>query len=113
MTAKQKVQRVMHMIRTVKTRKKHKCFGIKTYKLCETAVYAYDMKVYLGKDKKGADEYLTATHATFRDLCRRVVGVGQKLYMDNFFSSPALFDDLAMKKISSWGTVRPNRQGLR
>jgi hypothetical protein len=92
--------------------KKHKRFGIKIYKLCDAAGYTYDMKVYLGKDKKRTYKDLTATHATVSDLCRRVEGVGHKLYMDNFFSSPALFDDLATKKISSCGTVRPNRKGL-
>jgi hypothetical protein len=31
--------------------KKHKCFGIKIYKLCNTTDYTYSMNVYLGKDK--------------------------------------------------------------
>jgi hypothetical protein len=35
-----------------------------------------------------------ATHTMVRDLCRRIAGVGHKLYMDNFFSSPDLFDVL-------------------
>jgi len=32
--------------------------------------------------------------------------------MDNFFSSPDLFDDLAQKKISCCGTVRLHRKGM-
>jgi len=32
------------------------------------------------------------------NLTRGVEGFGHKLYMDNFFSSPDLFDDLAQKK---------------
>lgn len=70
------------------------------------------MKVCLGKDKKCADKDLTDTHAMGRDLCRSVQGVGHKLYMDNFFSSPDLFDDLTRKKISSCRTVRPNHKRL-
>jgi len=31
--------------------------------------------------------------------------------MDNYFSSPDLFDDLVMKQIYCCGTVRPNRKG--
>ena len=32
--------------------------------------------------------------------------------MYNYFSSPDLFDDLAMKQISCCDTVRPNRKGM-
>ena len=32
--------------------------------------------------------------------------------MDNYFSSPDLFDDLATKQINCCGTVRPNRKGM-
>jgi hypothetical protein len=32
--------------------------------------------------------------------------------MDNFFSSPELFDDLTKKKINCCGTVRLNRKGI-
>jgi hypothetical protein len=32
--------------------------------------------------------------------------------MDNYFSSPELFDDLAKKQIYCCGTVRPNRRGM-
>ena len=32
--------------------------------------------------------------------------------MDNFFSSPRLFDDLLRRKIISCGTVRPNRKDM-
>ena len=46
------------------------------------------------------------------NLTRRVEGVGHKLYMDNFFSSPDLFDDLAQKKIYCCVTVRLNRKGM-
>jgi hypothetical protein len=73
--------------------KKHKRFGIKIYKLCDTAAYTYDMKVYLGRDSDSATKDMTATHATVRNLVNRVEGVGHELFMDNFFSSPALFDD--------------------
>ena len=32
--------------------------------------------------------------------------------MDNYFSSPDLFNDLATKQINSSGTVQPNRKGM-
>jgi hypothetical protein len=92
--------------------KKHKRFGIKIYKLCDTAGYTYDMKVYLGKDSDNATEDMTATHATVQSLVRRVEEVGHKLFMDNLFSSPALFDELLARKINNCGTVRHNRRGM-
>jgi hypothetical protein len=92
--------------------KKHKHFGIKVYKLCDSTGYTYDMDVYLGRDRQQVAEHLTATHTTVRNLTRRVEGVGHKLYMDNFFSSPDLFDDLAQKKIYCCGTLRLHRKGM-
>jgi hypothetical protein len=67
---------------------KHKCFGIKTYKLCEKAGYAYDMKVYVGKDRRRNIQDFTATHVTVTELTNKVQECDHKLYMDNFFSSP-------------------------
>jgi hypothetical protein len=43
---------------------------------------------------------------------REVEGVGHKLYMDNFFSSPDPYDDLIQKKIYCCGTVRLHRKGM-
>jgi hypothetical protein len=84
--------------------KKRKRFGIKIFKLCDSTRYTYDMKVYLGKDRQRTAQHLTATHATVTGLTRKIEGFGHKLYMDNFFSSPELFDDLATKQIYCWGT---------
>jgi len=55
---------------------------------------------------------MTATHATVRHLTSRVQGLVHKIFMDNFFSSPRLFDDLDRRKIKSCGTVRPNRRDM-
>ena len=78
--------------------KKRKCFGIKMFKLCDSTGYTYDLNVYLGKDTQRAEQHLTATHATVTNMTRGVEGFWHKLYMDNFFSSPDLYDDLAQKK---------------
>ena len=43
--------------------KKHKRFGIKIYKLCDSLGYTYDMSVYLGKQRQHATAQITATHA--------------------------------------------------
>ena len=38
--------------------------------------------------------------------------LGHKIFKDNFFSSPRLFDDLDRHKINSCGTVQPNRKDM-
>ena len=92
--------------------KKRKCFSIKIYKLCDESGYTYDMRVYLGRDSHTATDDMTAAHTTVRHLTSRVQGLGHKIFMDNFFSSPRLFDDLERHKINSCGTMRPNRRDM-
>ena len=92
--------------------KKRKCFLMKIYKLCDSNGYTYEMKVHLEKDQQRAAPHLTAAHAIVTELTRKVEGRGHKLYLDSFFSSPALFDDLTKKKINCCGTVKPNRRGM-
>jgi len=70
------------------------------------------MRVYLGKNSHSATDDVTSTHATVRHLTSRVEGLGHKIFIDNFFSSPRLFDDLDRRKINSCGTVRPNRRDM-
>ena len=47
-----------------------------------------------------------------RHLTSRVQGLGHKIFMYNFFSSPRLFDDLDRRKINSCGTVQPKRRDM-
>jgi hypothetical protein len=51
---------------------------------------------------------VTATCAIERSLTRRIKEAGHKLYMDNLFSSPDIFDDLYTVDINYCGTVRQN-----
>jgi len=92
--------------------KKRKCFGIKIYKLYDESRYTYDMRVYLGRDSHSTTDDMTATHSNVRPLTCRVESLGHKIFMDNFFSSPRLFDDLDRRKINSCGTVWPNRKDM-
>jgi hypothetical protein len=80
--------------------KKHKRFGLKIYKLCDMSGCMYDMDVYLGMNRTSSTADMTATHATVRHFTRKVEGHGHKLYTDNLFSSPDLFDDLTKRKIN-------------
>ncbi|PNF34414.1 hypothetical protein B7P43_G13948 [Cryptotermes secundus] len=70
------------------------------------------MTVYLGKQRQLATEEITPTHGIVLQLIRRVEGSGHKLYMDSYFSSPALYDDLLEHRINLCGTVRNDRRGM-
>ena len=47
-----------------------------------------------------------------RTLTRPLVGKHHHIFMDNFFTSPALFMDLLQDGIYACGTVRTNRRGF-
>ena len=70
------------------------------------------MRVYLGRDSHSATDKMTATHTTVRHLTSIVKDLGHKIFMDNFFSSPRLFDVLDRLKINFCWTVRPNRRDM-
>jgi len=52
------------------------------------------MSVYLGKQRQYATAQITAKHGTVLQVIRRDEGLGHKIFMDNYFTLPALFDDL-------------------
>jgi hypothetical protein len=43
---------------------------------------------------------------TVSSLTRSEEGVGHKVYMDNFFSSPDIYEDLYTRHINCCGTIR-------
>ena len=68
------------------------------------------MTVYFIKDSHSTTDDMTATHATVRYLTCRVEGLGHKIFMDNFFSSPRLFNDLeAQNKYMRDSTAQQKR----
>jgi hypothetical protein len=87
--------------------KKHKRFGIKICRLCDPPKgYTYDMRMYLGKDRKYVTATVTATHVTVTGLISRIKNIGL------FFSSPELFYDLHSKIINCCGTSPPHPEWL-
>ena len=62
------------------------------------------MRAYLGRDSHSATDDMTATHATVRHLTCRVAGLGHKIFMENFFSLPKLYD-LERRTINLWDST--------
>ena len=93
--------------------KRHR-FGIKSFQLvdCETK-FILDFIIYTGSDT----EYqiipgLGMSGSIVIELMQRYLNKGHHLYIDNWDTSPALFELLHRNKTGACGTIRRNRKGL-
>ena len=88
--------------------KPHK-WGLKAWVLSESSTgYCYNWSLYMGR-KERAEVGLST--AVVMQLCDVVKDAGHHVYMDNFFSSPELFQSLSECSIGACGTLRANRRG--
>ncbi|XP_064621353.1 piggyBac transposable element-derived protein 4-like [Lineus longissimus] len=91
-------------------------FGIKSYELCESqSGYIWDFFTYTGQDTEYRAEYRDNPSMGARvilSLAHPLLDQGYGINMDNFFSSPILFDFLCQHETDAVGTIRPNRKGL-
>ena len=90
--------------------KKPKKWGIKLWVLADASngyVTAFD--VYTGASDR-VEHGLG--YSVVMKLMAPYTGLWHRLYVDNFYSSPILFDDLLEKEILACGTVRHDRRGL-
>ena len=88
--------------------KPHK-WGLKGWALCEAKTgYCINWNIYTGK-KQNIEHGLA--YKTVLDISAPVLNKGHHIYMDNFFSSPTLFTELANRGTGACGTLRPNRVG--
>ncbi|XP_030830343.1 piggyBac transposable element-derived protein 4 [Strongylocentrotus purpuratus] len=53
-----------------------------------------------------------AMHQVVMDVSARYLNIGHHIYMDNLFSSPSIFEELASKDTGACGTLRANRRGV-
>ncbi|XP_054282844.1 piggyBac transposable element-derived protein 4-like [Macrosteles quadrilineatus] len=87
--------------------KKRARFGIKVYKLCESASgYCGDFKIYTGDDKA---PNIPASEAVVMQLADSVLDLGHILYIDNWYSSPGLCKRVLERKTHVVGTVNLER----
>ncbi|KAL9976924.1 hypothetical protein ACROYT_G014267 [Oculina patagonica] len=92
--------------------------GIKIWCRCDsTNGYLCQFEVYIGKESETQVALLPgqaegSIAATVRRLTRSLVGKNSYVFMDNFFSSISLFQELLREKIFCCGTLRKNRKGF-
>ena len=93
-------------------------FGIKLFSLCEDSGYLWNSFLYLGKttimkintSQKG--ELANQALLLFTSLLSDLLGLGYKLFVDNWYTSEALFDYLYENKTCAVETARKIRLKL-
>jgi hypothetical protein len=89
--------------------KPHK-WGMKAWVLAESKTgYIYNWELYRGASGNGETGL---SHKVVMNITTPVHGNQHHIYMDNFFSSPTLFEELAGKELGACGTLRANRLGV-
>lgn len=84
-------------------------YGIKLYILCDAATgYVLNCDVYTG----AVGNKDNSIQGIFERLCGNYFGKGHCIFMDRFYTSPALLNFLWGKKTLGVGTVMKNRRGL-
>lgn len=84
--------------------------GYKIWMLCDKSGYNLKFQVYTGKCENSVVLGLGAR--VVLDLCEGLEHKNHVVYMDNFFSSNILYEQLLEKNIYACGTVRFNRKYL-
>ncbi|XP_063233662.1 piggyBac transposable element-derived protein 4-like [Bacillus rossius redtenbacheri] len=86
-------------------------FGIKIYKLCDSKTgYCFSFSIYTGKTE--GKQATLASEAIVMKLMEPYQGVGHTLFVDNWYSSPKLFEELHNHGTNAVGTVRHNRNNM-
>ncbi len=87
-------------------------FGLKTFELASTRGYIMDLILYHGQGSIDQDQYGVQAQAVVMQLLRPYYYKGHTLYLDNWYSSIPLADNLFKKKVSITGMLRSNRKGF-
>lgn len=87
-------------------------FGIKVWVLAESSTgYIPRLQIYTGRDAEGVPEVGLGARVV-NDLMQPYQNKGYHLYLDNFYTSPALFQSLYDREIYACGTLRAGRRGF-
>lgn len=88
-------------------------YGIKFYKLCESnSGYCVQFKIYTGGQDKADASGLNVSETVVRELSTLILNQGYTLYLDNWYSSPNIFEYLLANETNAIGTVRNDRKNM-
>ena len=86
-------------------------FGIKAFTLAEsTSGYVLNSKIYTGKENNEVQKDLG--RKAVMSVLQPYLDKGFYTFMDNYYTSVALFEELEERKTLACGTVRSNRVAL-
>uniref|UniRef100_A0A3Q1EFJ1 PiggyBac transposable element-derived protein domain-containing protein n=1 Tax=Acanthochromis polyacanthus TaxID=80966 RepID=A0A3Q1EFJ1_9TELE len=92
--------------------KKPDKYGYKAFVLSEASSgYVLQWSMYTAQNTQD-DENVGATHLIVRQLLAPYTGKGHEVYMDSYYTSPAIARELADNDTGMCGTVNCNRRGM-
>uniref|UniRef100_A0AAY5K4P2 PiggyBac transposable element-derived protein domain-containing protein n=1 Tax=Esox lucius TaxID=8010 RepID=A0AAY5K4P2_ESOLU len=93
--------------------KRHR-FGVKFFLLCDVKTgFVQDIIIYTGSTTDIQNyEGLGVSGSVVMTMLAPHLGKGHTLYVDNWYSSPTLFQHLLSNNTGACGTVRSNRKGM-
>lgn len=95
--------------------KRHR-FGIKFFVMCDCKTgYILDFIIYTGGTTEIANfdiENIGKSGSIVLTLMKDYLNKGHTVYVDNWYTSPALFSYLFANKTNACGTVKANRKGM-
>ncbi|UYV79753.1 hypothetical protein LAZ67_18000564, partial [Cordylochernes scorpioides] len=92
---------------------KRKRFGIKLFVLCYVETkYILDFIVYVGKGTEIEDSDMGVSSSVITTLLQPYMNKGHSLWVDNWYSSPTLFNFLHQRQTNACGTDRKNRKEM-
>ncbi|XP_067669903.1 piggyBac transposable element-derived protein 4-like [Haliotis asinina] len=82
--------------------------SIKSWSLADSMTgYMWNWHVYTGRQDGGRASSLMYEVVT--SLCQNLYGMGHHVYMDNFFTSPSLFQEQSENQTGACGTLRASK----
>ena len=93
-----------------KPKKPHK-WGLNVWTLPDQDDYVYNWDLYAGKKRGGAVEH-GLTYDVVTKLCHPIYNKGHHVYMDNYFSSQELFNEVRNNQTGACGTLWLNKRGI-
>lgn len=84
-------------------------YGIKFYKLCGSkSGYYLSFKMYTGDSQSSSADDFDTSENVVKELSKLILDKSYTLYLDNWYSSPKIFEYLLTRDINAIGTVRKN-----